>query len=52
MAAFHTNVQHVHLDASQDSPASWYQTELLDAAGGDEKVCSWLKKTTCVKVGC
>ena len=24
----------------------------MDAAGRDVKVCSWLKKTTCVKVGC
>jgi len=49
---FYTIVQHVHLDAAKDGPASWYQTELVDAAGGNEKVCSWLKKITCVKVGC
>jgi hypothetical protein len=24
----------------------------VDEAGRDVKVCSWLKKTTCVKVGC
>ena len=44
---FYTIVQHVHLDAAKDSPASWYQTELVDAAGSDEKVCSWLKKIAC-----
>jgi SAM-dependent methyltransferase len=49
---FYTIVQHVHLDAAKDGPASWYQTELVDAAGRDEKVCSWLKKIACVKVGC
>lgn len=49
---FYTIVQHVHLEAVKDNPASWYQTELVDAAGGNEKVCSWLKKITCVKIGC
>ncbi len=49
---FYTIVQHVHLDAAKDGPASWYQTELVDTAGGAEKVCSWLKKIACVKVGC
>ena len=28
---------------------TWYQTELVDAASRDVKVCSWLKKTTCAK---
>ena len=49
---FYTIVQHVHLEAVKDNPASWYQTELVDAAGGGEKVCSWLKKIACVTVGC
>jgi SAM-dependent methyltransferase len=49
---FYTMVQSVHLEDGKDKPNTWYLTELVDAAGRDEKVCSWLKKTTCVKVGC
>jgi len=50
--AFYTMVQGVHLEDGKNKPDDWYQTELLDAAGRDVKVCSWLKKTTCAKVGC
>ncbi len=49
---FYTMVQSVHLEDGKDKPSTWYLTELVDAAGRDVKVCSWLKKTTCVKVGC
>ena len=49
---FYTIVQSVHLEDGKDKPTTWYLTELVDAAGRDVKVCSWLKKTTCVKVGC
>ena len=49
---FYTMVQSVHLEDGKDNPNTWYLTELVDAAGRDVKVCSWLKKTTCVKVGC
>ena len=49
---FYTIVQSVHLEDGKDKPTTWYLTELVDAAGRDEKVCSWLKQTTCVKVGC
>ena len=49
---FYTLVQSVHLEDGKDKPTTWYLTELVDAAGRDVKVCSWLKKTTCVKVGC
>ena len=49
---FYTIVQYVHLQTAKDSPATWYQTELVDAAGSHEKVCSWLKKTSCVQVSC
>jgi hypothetical protein len=49
---FYTMVQGVHLEDGKDNPKTWYQTELVDAAGRDVKVCSWLKRTTCVKVGC
>ena len=49
---FYTMVQSVHLENGKDKPSTWYLTELVDAAGRDVKVCSWLKKTTCVNVGC
>jgi SAM-dependent methyltransferase len=49
---FYTIVQYVHLQAAKDSPTTGYQTELVDAAGRHEKVCSWLKKTACVQVTC
>jgi SAM-dependent methyltransferase len=49
---FYTMVQSVHLENGKDKPSTWYLTELVDAAGRDVKVCSWLKKTTCVNIGC
>jgi hypothetical protein len=49
---FYTMVQDVHLEDGKDKLTSGYLTELVDAAGRDVKVCSWLKQTTCVKVGC
>jgi hypothetical protein len=49
---FYTIVQGVHLNDGKDKPSTWYLTELVDPAGRDVNVCSWLKKTTCVKVGC
>ena len=49
---FYTIVQSVHLEDGKDKPTTWYLTELVDAAGPDVKVCSWLKKTTCAKVVC
>jgi SAM-dependent methyltransferase len=49
---FYTMVQSVHLEDGKDKLNTSYLTELVDAAGRDVKVCSWLKKTTCVKVDC
>ncbi len=49
---FYTLVQSVHLENGKDNPNTWYLTELVDAAGRDVKMCSWLKKSTCVKVTC
>jgi len=49
---FYTMVQSVHLENGRDKPTTWYLTELVDAAGRDVKVCSWLKQTACVKVAC
>lgn len=50
--SFYTMVQNVHLESGKDKPMPWYLTELVDAAGRDVKVCSWLKQTTCAKVTC
>ena len=49
---FYTLAQGVHLEDGKDNPNTWYLTELVDAAGRDVKVCSWLKQTACVKVVC
>ena len=49
---FYTLVQSVHLEDGKDKPTTWYLTELEDAAGRPEKVCSWLKQTACVQVTC
>jgi SAM-dependent methyltransferase len=49
---FYTLVQSVSLEDGKDNPKTWYLTELVDAAAHDVKICSWLKKTTCVKVSC
>jgi hypothetical protein len=49
---FYTMLQNVHLEDGKDKPNTWYQTELVDTAGRDVKVCSWLKQTACVQVGC
>jgi SAM-dependent methyltransferase len=50
--AFYTLLPGVHLENDQDKLGILYLTELEGAAGRPEKVCSWLKKTTCAKVGC
>ena len=49
---FYTVIQNVHLESAKDKPDPYYQTELVDAGGQDVKVCSWLKRTSCVKVTC
>jgi len=49
---FYTMVQNVDLEAGKENPKTGYQTALVDAGGRDVKICSWLKKTTCVKVVC
>ena len=33
-------------------PDTLFLTEIADAAGTDVRVCSWLKRTTCVEVAC
>jgi SAM-dependent methyltransferase len=49
---FYTMVQSGYLESAKDKLKTYYQTELVDAAGRGVKVCSWLKKTACVKVTC
>lgn len=49
---FYTMVQSVHLEDGKDQPNTHYLTDLMDAAGRNVKVCSWLKQTTCVQVAC
>jgi hypothetical protein len=49
---FYTMVQSVHLEDGKDQPNTRYLTDLVDPAGRDVKVCSWLKQTTCVQVAC
>jgi SAM-dependent methyltransferase len=50
--SFFTLVPGVHLENGKDKLGILYLTELESAAGRPEKVCSWLKKTSCVKVTC
>jgi len=50
--AYYTLLQSVRLEDGKDRPTTWYLTELVDTAGRDIKVCSWLKSISCVKVSC
>jgi hypothetical protein len=50
--AFYTLVPGVHLEDGKEKLGSFYLTELENAAGRPEKVCSWLKKTSCARVTC
>jgi uncharacterized protein len=49
---FYTLAPGVHLEDGTDKPGNWYLTELEDAAGRPEKMCSWLKQAACVQVTC
>jgi SAM-dependent methyltransferase len=49
---FYTLMQGVHLEDGKDNPESSYLTEIVDGAGRDAKVCSWLKRISCVEVTC
>ena len=49
---FYTLVPGVHLEDGKDKLGVLYLTELENAAGRPERVCSWLKKTSCVQVTC
>jgi SAM-dependent methyltransferase len=50
--SFYTLAASVRLEDGNDSPKTWYLTEIVDAAGRDVKVCSWLKSVACVEVSC
>jgi SAM-dependent methyltransferase len=49
---FYTLVPGVHLEDGKDKLGVFYLTELENAAFRPERVCSWLKKTSCVQVTC
>ena len=49
---FYTLATGVHLEDGKDKLGSLYLTELEDASGRRVKVCSWLKKISCVQVIC
>jgi len=49
---FYTLATGVHLEDGKDKLGSLYLTELEDAFGRGVKVCSWLKKISCVQVTC
>lgn len=49
---FYTMVQSVHLEDGKGRLDGSYLTELVDAAGRNVKMCSWLKQAACVTVGC
>jgi SAM-dependent methyltransferase len=49
---FYTLATGVHLEDGKDKLGSLYLTELEDPFGRGVKVCSWLKKISCVQVTC
>ena len=49
---FYTLVPGVHLEDGKDKLGVLYLTELENAAGRPEKVCSWLKRSAGVRVTC
>jgi len=50
--SFYTLATGVHLEDGKDKLGTLYLTELEDAFGREVKVCSWLKKISCVQVTC
>lgn len=50
--SFYTLLQSVRLEDGKDDPKTYYLTELVDSAGRDVKVCSWLRSISCVEVSC
>jgi hypothetical protein len=50
--SFYTLATGVHLEDGKDKLGTLYLTELEDPFGRPVKVCSWLKKISCVQVTC
>jgi hypothetical protein len=50
--SFYTLATGVHLEDGKDKLGSLYLTELEDAFGRPVKMCSWLRKISCVQVTC
>jgi SAM-dependent methyltransferase len=50
--SFYTLATGVHCEDGTDKLGSLYLTELEDAFGRRVKICSWLKKISCVQVTC
>ena len=50
--SFYTLATGVHLEDGKDKLGTLYLTELEDAFGREVKVCSWLKRISCVQVTC
>ena len=50
--SFYTLATGVHLEDGKDKLGTLYLTELEDAFGRALKMCSWLKKISCVQVTC
>jgi len=50
--AFYTLIPGVHLENGKDKLGILYLTELENAGGSPERVCSWLKKISCTQVTC
>ena len=50
--SFYTLATGVHLEDGKDKLGTLYLTELEDGFGREVKVCSWLKKISCVQVTC
>jgi hypothetical protein len=50
--AFYTVVPKVHLANGKEKLGTWYKTELVDEDSRPVTVCSWLKKSSCIKVTC
>jgi hypothetical protein len=49
---FYSLLQSVRLEDGKERPNVWFLTELVDIAGNQVKVCSWLKRISCAQVTC
>lgn len=49
---FYSLIPGVHLASGKEKLGTFYLTELENAAGRPEKVCSWLKQASCAQVTC